>query len=87
MTDPLRIGRTHPSRIDLLLTDIVMPRLNGPELAQRIVEWRPSMRVLYVSGYAEALSVASGYERITLVRQSFTADALASAVRQAFDAD
>lgn len=45
------------------------------------------MRVLYVSGYTEALSVASGYERIKVVRKPFTADALASAVRQALDAD
>lgn len=45
------------------------------------------MRVLYVSGYTEALSVASGYERIKVVRKPFTTDARASAVRQALDAD
>jgi two-component SAPR family response regulator len=60
---------------------------NGPVLAQRMVERRPSMRVLYVSGYTEALSVASGCERIRVVRKPFTADALASAVRQALDAN
>ena len=86
VTDALRIGRTHPRRIDLLLTDIVMPTLNGPDLAQRIVEWRPSMRVLYVSGYTEALGVRTGEERIKVVRKPFTAESLASAVRQALDA-
>ncbi|MFN7915257.1 MAG: PAS domain S-box protein [Vicinamibacterales bacterium] len=84
VADALRIARCEPNHIDLLLTDIVMPSLNGPDLAQRIVEWRPSMRVLYVSGYADALGVnAAGGQRIAVVPKPFTADRLASAVRQA----
>lgn len=86
VADALRIARTDPRRIDLLLTDIVMPSLNGPDLAQRIVEWRPSMRVLYVSGYADALGLsASESQRIAVVPKPFTADRLASAVRQALE--
>jgi len=81
--DALRIGRGHGHHIDLLLTDIVMPVLNGPDLAQRIVEWRPAMRVLYVSGYTEALGFGSEQTRIKVVRKPFTADALATAVRHA----
>lgn len=86
VADALRIARTDPRRIDLFLTDIVMPSLNGPDLAQRIVEWRPSVRVLYASGYADALALgASESQRIAVVPKPFTADRLASAVRQALE--
>lgn len=87
VADALRLGRTHPRPIDLLLSDIVMPGMNGPDLAQRIVEWRPSMRVLYVSGYTEALGVQAEQARIRVVRKPFTADELAAAVRQTLDAN
>ena len=63
-----------------------MPTLNGPDLAQRIVEWRPSVRVLYVSGYADALGLEPGdRQRIKVVHKPFTSDALASAVRKALE--
>lgn len=87
VADALRLGRTYPRPIDLLLSDIVMPGMNGPDLAQRIVEWRPSMRVLYVSGYTEALGVQPEQARIRVVRKPFTADELAAAVRQTLDAN
>ena len=87
VADALRLGRTHLRPIDLLLSDIVMPGMNGPDLAQRIVEWRPSMRVLYVSGYTEALGVQAEQARIRVVRKPFTADELAAAVRQTLDAN
>jgi len=42
---------THP--IDLMLTDVVMPNMNGGELARRVAERRPEMRVLFTSGYMD----------------------------------
>jgi two-component system, cell cycle sensor histidine kinase and response regulator CckA len=51
-TRALALASSHPGRIDLLLTDVVMPGLSGPELARRLREQRPEIGVLFVSGYS-----------------------------------
>ncbi len=51
--DALRIAATHPGSIDLVVTDVVMPGMRGPELAVRLRAQRPNLRVLFVSGYFE----------------------------------
>jgi len=67
-TDAARMSEEHQGRIHLLLTDMVMPEMNGRELAARIREDRPDMQVLYMSGYpaedqanAEALDVDNNF--------------------------
>jgi PAS domain S-box-containing protein len=53
--DALVIARRHANALDVLLTDIVMPVMRGPELARRVTEIQPDIRVIYMSGYAEGL--------------------------------
>lgn len=51
--DAVRLGATHPGPIHLLITDVVMPRISGPELSRRLRAGRPTLRVLCMSGYPE----------------------------------
>jgi YesN/AraC family two-component response regulator len=55
--DAIAIAEGHRGPIHLLVSDIIMPRLNGPDLAQRIVRLRPAIQVLYVSGFANQVAL------------------------------
>jgi DNA-binding response OmpR family regulator len=74
-------------RIDLLLTDLVMPTMLGSELARRVRELRPDLKVLFMSGYAQPVlgeQIALD-EGIDLLEKPFTADALLTRVRATLD--
>jgi DNA-binding NtrC family response regulator len=73
--------------IDLLVTDVIMPRLNGPDLFRRLVADKPGLKVVYVSGYAtEAMARQVGLDRSQpYIQKPFTADQLASHVRNVLD--
>ncbi len=58
--DALRIAREHASPIDLLISDVVMPMMSGSELARRVAELRPTIRVLYMSGYTDDITTRHG---------------------------
>ena len=79
--------RTSNIRPDLLLTDVIMPGLSGPNLAARLLQLNPKLRVLYMSGYTgEAASVHGNYwAGVPLLQKPFTPAALAERVRLALD--
>jgi YesN/AraC family two-component response regulator len=52
--EALEIACKYRDKIDVLLTDIVMPGYRGPELARRVTEVHPEIQVIYMSGYAES---------------------------------
>jgi PAS domain S-box-containing protein len=81
--EALRVSRTHDGPIHLMLTDVVMPHMNGHELADTLAPLRPAMKVLYMSGYSEDAGVAREVllSRSTFLRKPFTPDDLTDKVR------
>jgi len=85
--EALRLAQAHAGPIHLLLTDVVMPNMSGPELARRFTPLRPEARVLYVSGYSadertlEQVGEGSG----SFLAKPFTPHALAAKVREVLD--
>jgi CheY-like chemotaxis protein len=85
--DALALARAREAPIHLLLTDVVMPKLGGAELAKLLSALRPRMRVLYMSGYTNGAISHHGVlgEGVALLEKPFTAEKLARAVREALD--
>ena len=85
--EALRVARSYRGGIDLLLTDVVMPRMGGKSLVEQMMQLRPRTRVLYMSGYpndgiVQAGILASG---VTLLEKPFTREILSKRVRQVLD--
>jgi len=58
--EAIRVCRAYPGPIDLLLTDVVMPEISGKEVAERLVELRTGIRVLFMSGYTDEAIIQHG---------------------------
>jgi signal transduction histidine kinase len=82
-----KLAGQHPGPIHLLITDVVMPRLSGVEVARRLVQIRPGLRVLYISGYTEGplLRQALAEGIADALPKPFAAGPLAHKVREVLD--
>ena len=83
----IALCRSHQSRIDLLLTDVVMPGISGPELATQVTAIRPELKVLYMSGYtAQAIVHQGELDADTFfIQKPFTPSSLSAKVREALN--
>ena len=73
--------------IDVLLTDVVMPGLSGPDLSQQLMKRRPWLKVIYMSGYTDEAIVQHGVLQpgIAFLHKPFTSGALGRKIREAID--
>jgi CheY-like chemotaxis protein len=81
----LELARSHQGSIDLLITDVVMPEMNGRELAERLQKLTPTLEVLYMSGYTSNIIARRGVldEDVVLLQKPFSKHSFADKVHQA----
>jgi signal transduction histidine kinase/ActR/RegA family two-component response regulator len=86
--EALRVAAAHDGPIQMLVTDVVMPRMGGGELAEKLAGMRPGIRVLFVSGYTDDSIIRHGVrERSSaFLQKPFALDAFAARVREVLDA-
>jgi signal transduction histidine kinase len=84
----VEISENHEGAIHLLLSDIVMPDLDGPDLAEQVAVRHPETRILFISGYAEPVlaerTLSNGHTKF--LQKPFTTEALAGKIRDTLDA-
>jgi len=85
--EALKLAAQEPGPIHLLVSDVVMPHMDGRELAERLSGLRPDLRVLYISGYTDGTITHRGLlgAGVSLLEKPFTLDTLAVAVRSVLD--
>ena len=78
------IAKNKETTIDLLLTDVVMPKMNGRELFNNISKWQPAMEVLYMSGYTDDIISHHGIlqEGVHFIQKPFTVQGLIQKIQQ-----
>jgi two-component system, cell cycle sensor histidine kinase and response regulator CckA len=86
-SEALALSAQYGSRIDLLLTDVIMPEMNGHALSERLRQQRPELEVLYMSGYADKALDPDGVlvPGAAFLQKPITPASLTSAVRRLFD--
>lgn len=77
----------HEGSIHLVITDVVMPEMNGPQLAKHLISQHPEMKVLYMSGYVKNFISYQGIlgKEMNYIQKPFTVNELARKVREVLD--
>jgi CheY-like chemotaxis protein len=85
--EAIRLSHQHQGDIDLMVVDVVMPEISGPELVRKIAPHRPGTHVLYISGYTDEAIVHHGIPEsgAAFLQKPFLPDALARKVREVLD--
>ena len=85
--EAIRIVREHADGIDLLLTDVILPEMNGPDLARNLTGSHPGLRLLFMSGYTADAIAHHGVleEGVHFIQKPFSTSALAIKVREVLD--
>ncbi|MBU8922610.1 MAG: PAS domain S-box protein [Bacteroidales bacterium] len=85
--EALAVQASHGESVHLLLTDVVMPEMNGKELFTGMIEKHPDMKVLYMSGYTENVIANRGVleEGIAFIQKPFTIQAMAAKIREVLE--
>jgi len=83
----LHKAETHSGKIDLLITDVILPGMNGRILVEKMKELRAQLKVLFVSGYAENVVSEGGHlaPGMNFLQKPFTHDSLSGKVREVLD--
>ena len=85
--EALAVCARHKGDIHLMVTDVVMPNMNGIELAERLRSIRPETRVVYMSGYQDKAAMHGGYLRrgVNFIEKPFSLESLVKKVREMLD--
>ena len=84
--DAMRLSQANRGEIDLIVSDVVMPEMNGPALVARVLELCPNARVLFISGYADEDVMGRGIANgMSLLQKPFSAQELVERVREVLD--
>lgn len=85
--DALRVMKSHAGPLDLVLTDVVMPKLGGPELVRQLKTGSPDLKVIYMSGYTDDAVVRHGLieAEVGFIQKPYTPQELSHKVRQILD--
>jgi two-component system, cell cycle sensor histidine kinase and response regulator CckA len=79
--EALRLVTQHPDPIPLVVTDVLMPGMGGLDLERRLLAERPTTKVLYVSGYADAKTIAATGSMAPILQKPLSADTFLAMVR------
>jgi len=83
----LSLGKEFPGRIDLVLTDVIMPQMGGKELVDQLKSVRPESKILFMSGFTDDAIIHHGVsdDGVFFLQKPFSTECLAAKVREVLD--